>query len=93
MKYLGSGSDTVRSLQHVNYCSKLPVRPPLTVRSSSPFVIQLRIQHNAVADPIAARTIAAAVSLDMIAPLVPSSAVAAPSSVLHWLLLHPRQLC
>ena len=80
-KYLGWGSDTVCSVQHVNYCLKLPVFPPLTVRSSSPFVLPFQILHNAAAGPIAARLVAAAVPLDMIAPLVPSVAVVPSSAV------------
>ena len=80
-KYLGWGSDTVCSLQHVNYCLNLPVFPPPTVRSSSPFVLPFQILHNAAAGPIAARLVAAAVPLDMIAPLVPSFAVVPSSAV------------
>ena len=44
-------------------------------------MISFQIQHNAVAGPIAARLIAAAAPLDMIAPLVPSFAVVPSSAV------------
>jgi hypothetical protein len=54
-KYLGWGSDTVCSVQHVNYCLKLYFCPPLTVKNGSPWLIPFQNLHYvAIAGPDAA---------------------------------------
>ena len=72
------GVGVVCSVQHITYCLKIHVCPPLTVKSSSPWVIPFQIQHNAV---LAVPTAAYSVSPTVIASSWVASAPSAPSSV------------